>query len=95
MECEDRASHCGVTVSPAPDGAALRFSVTLETVLAGHENWVYGVHWQPALITGNHGDGRHVVTVPGSRRKTSGFCVLYVRGFSVGHLTSWLAQSPQ
>uniref|UniRef100_A0A8C1JKB5 Elongator complex protein 2 n=1 Tax=Cyprinus carpio TaxID=7962 RepID=A0A8C1JKB5_CYPCA len=23
------------------------FAVTLETVLAGHENWVYGVHWQP------------------------------------------------
>ncbi|XP_029369470.1 elongator complex protein 2 isoform X2 [Echeneis naucrates] len=25
------------------------FAVSLETVLAGHENWVYGVHWQPAL----------------------------------------------
>ncbi|KAM9738304.1 elongator complex protein 2 [Menidia menidia] len=23
------------------------FAVSLETVLAGHENWVYGVHWQP------------------------------------------------
>uniref|UniRef100_A0A672SDU5 Elongator complex protein 2 n=1 Tax=Sinocyclocheilus grahami TaxID=75366 RepID=A0A672SDU5_SINGR len=23
------------------------FAVTLETVLAGHENWVYGIHWQP------------------------------------------------
>ncbi|XP_037119720.1 elongator complex protein 2 isoform X2 [Syngnathus acus] len=27
------------------------FAVALETVLAGHENWVYGVHWQP------HGGG--------------------------------------
>eukprot|EP00064_Thunnus_orientalis_P007824 superscaffoldBa00000890_g7846 len=25
------------------------FAVSLETVLAGHENWVYGVHWQPAF----------------------------------------------
>ncbi|KAJ3609420.1 hypothetical protein NHX12_023941, partial [Muraenolepis orangiensis] len=23
------------------------FAVSLEAVLAGHENWVYGVHWQP------------------------------------------------
>ncbi|XP_077599517.1 elongator complex protein 2 [Stigmatopora nigra] len=28
------------------------FAVVLETVLAGHENWVYGVHWQPASYTG-------------------------------------------
>uniref|UniRef100_A0A6Q2Z2V3 Elongator complex protein 2 n=1 Tax=Esox lucius TaxID=8010 RepID=A0A6Q2Z2V3_ESOLU len=26
--------------------------VTLETVLAGHENWVYGVHWQLPVIKG-------------------------------------------
>uniref|UniRef100_A0A8C7ZUC9 Elongator complex protein 2 n=1 Tax=Oryzias sinensis TaxID=183150 RepID=A0A8C7ZUC9_9TELE len=25
------------------------FSVSLETVLAGHENWVCGVHWQPPV----------------------------------------------
>ncbi|XP_055075443.2 elongator complex protein 2 [Misgurnus anguillicaudatus] len=29
------------------------FAVTLETVLAGHENWVYGIHWQPPLIKGD------------------------------------------
>ncbi|XP_076864846.1 elongator complex protein 2 [Brachyhypopomus gauderio] len=23
------------------------YAVALETVLAGHENWVYGIHWQP------------------------------------------------
>lgn len=24
-----------------------QYNVTLESVLCGHENWVYGVHWQP------------------------------------------------
>uniref|UniRef100_A0A8C7GJH7 Elongator complex protein 2 n=1 Tax=Oncorhynchus kisutch TaxID=8019 RepID=A0A8C7GJH7_ONCKI len=28
------------------------FAVTLESVLAGHENKVYGVHWQPPVIKG-------------------------------------------
>nr|KAF6471231.1 elongator acetyltransferase complex subunit 2 [Molossus molossus] len=27
----------------------IAFSVTLETVLAGHENWVNAVHWQPSF----------------------------------------------
>ncbi|KAI8489685.1 Elongator subunit elp2 [Branchiostoma belcheri] len=26
------------------------YAVVLEAVLAGHENWVYGVHWQPAVF---------------------------------------------
>uniref|UniRef100_A0A3P8VKF9 Elongator complex protein 2 n=1 Tax=Cynoglossus semilaevis TaxID=244447 RepID=A0A3P8VKF9_CYNSE len=30
-----------------------KFAVTLETVLAGHENWVYGIHWQPPLHQGD------------------------------------------
>ncbi|XP_051825717.1 elongator complex protein 2 isoform X2 [Antechinus flavipes] len=29
------------------------YAVTLETVLAGHENWVNAVHWQPPYYTGN------------------------------------------
>ncbi|XP_056335527.1 elongator complex protein 2 [Danio aesculapii] len=29
------------------------FAVTLETVLAGHENWVYGIHWQPPSVKGD------------------------------------------
>ncbi|KAM3596864.1 uncharacterized protein V6R79_021827 [Siganus canaliculatus] len=33
-------------------GVSLEFAVSLETVLAGHENWVYGVHWQPPLYKG-------------------------------------------
>ncbi|XP_056154531.1 elongator complex protein 2 [Lampris incognitus] len=28
------------------------FAVSLETVLAGHENWVYAVHWQPPCYNG-------------------------------------------
>ncbi|KAM7373068.1 hypothetical protein PAMP_007950 [Pampus punctatissimus] len=33
-------------------GAYSAFAVCLETVLAGHENWVYGVHWQPPFYKG-------------------------------------------
>ncbi|XP_009579807.1 PREDICTED: elongator complex protein 2-like, partial [Fulmarus glacialis] len=25
------------------------YAITLESVLAGHENWVYAVHWQPSF----------------------------------------------
>uniref|UniRef100_A0A672SFT9 Elongator complex protein 2 n=1 Tax=Sinocyclocheilus grahami TaxID=75366 RepID=A0A672SFT9_SINGR len=35
------------------DGEAGEFAVTLETVLAGHENWVYGIHWQPPCVKGD------------------------------------------
>ncbi|CAF90374.1 unnamed protein product, partial [Tetraodon nigroviridis] len=31
---------------------AHEFAVSLETVLAGHENWVYGLHWQPPTYEG-------------------------------------------
>nr|KAF6471223.1 elongator acetyltransferase complex subunit 2 [Molossus molossus] len=34
---------------PNIDGIKIAFSVTLETVLAGHENWVNAVHWQPSF----------------------------------------------
>ena len=33
-------------------GIKLTFAVTLETVLAGHENWVNAVHWQPSFYKG-------------------------------------------
>ncbi|XP_074135329.1 elongator complex protein 2 isoform X2 [Sminthopsis crassicaudata] len=33
--------------------AEATYAVTLETVLAGHENWVNAVHWQPLCYTGN------------------------------------------
>jgi len=26
------------------------FAVTVESVLYGHEGWVYGLHWQPAFL---------------------------------------------
>ncbi|XP_030644791.1 elongator complex protein 2 [Chanos chanos] len=40
----------------ADKGEALQllfFAVSLETVLAGHENWVYGIHWQPPIMQGD------------------------------------------
>lgn len=33
-------------------GIKIAFAVTLETVLAGHENWVNAVHWQPSFYKG-------------------------------------------
>ncbi|XP_077165816.1 elongator complex protein 2 isoform X2 [Paroedura picta] len=35
-------------------GLDTSFAVTLDSVLAGHENWVSAVHWQPSFLT----DGR-------------------------------------
>lgn len=29
-------------------------SATLEGVLAGHEGWVYGLHWHPPITNGNY-----------------------------------------
>ncbi|XP_053253160.1 elongator complex protein 2 isoform X1 [Podarcis raffonei] len=31
------------------NGSDASFAVTLDSVLAGHENWVYAVHWQPSF----------------------------------------------
>ncbi|XP_067323656.1 elongator complex protein 2 [Anolis sagrei] len=36
------------------NGSEISFAVTLDSVLAGHENWVYAVHWQPSFVK----DGR-------------------------------------
>lgn len=33
-------------------GTKITFAVTLETVLAGHENWVNAIHWQPSFYKG-------------------------------------------
>ena len=35
-------------------GVDNEFSVVLESVLTGHEGWVYGVHWYPAIRKGEH-----------------------------------------
>ncbi|XP_053099846.1 elongator complex protein 2 isoform X2 [Hemicordylus capensis] len=35
-------------------GSDASFSVLLDSVLAGHENWVYAIHWQPSFFK----DGR-------------------------------------
>ncbi|XP_040840839.1 elongator complex protein 2 isoform X3 [Ochotona curzoniae] len=34
------------------ESVKMSFAVTLETVLAGHENWVNAVHWQPSFYKG-------------------------------------------
>ena len=37
-------------------GVKKEFSVVLESVLTGHEGWIYGVHWHPAVRRGtSHG----------------------------------------
>ena len=32
------------------------FAVSLESVLSGHENWIYSIRWQPPIVmeTSNH-----------------------------------------
>uniref|UniRef100_A0A4X2M3Z4 Elongator complex protein 2 n=1 Tax=Vombatus ursinus TaxID=29139 RepID=A0A4X2M3Z4_VOMUR len=35
------------------ESAEATYAVTLETVLAGHENWVNAVHWQPSFYSGD------------------------------------------
>lgn len=33
-----------------------KWTVTLEAVLSGHENWVYGVNWHLSTLNGNNLD---------------------------------------
>lgn len=34
------------------DGSACNYVVQLETVISGHDGWVYGVHWNPNVNQG-------------------------------------------
>ena len=34
------------------DDTVLYFAVSLESVLAGHEGWVYGIDWHPPVYSG-------------------------------------------
>ncbi|KFP64795.1 Elongator complex protein 2, partial [Cariama cristata] len=47
-ETEDDAIRLKENVFTVKD-ADTTYAVTLESVLAGHENWVYAVHWQPSF----------------------------------------------
>lgn len=47
-------------------GVRATVAVTLETVLAGHENWVNAVHWQPSFYKG--------------RRTTDSSCLITCNG---------------
>nr|BAE39766.1 unnamed protein product [Mus musculus] len=38
-----------LAILPGTNGVRTTVAVTLETVLAGHENWVNAVHWQPSF----------------------------------------------
>lgn len=55
-------------------------AVSLETVLAGHENWVYGIHWQPSFSKGIRTDVLQLAIIAIS--------------VSFGHLHSLLFVSP-
>lgn len=44
----------------------IKYFVTLETVLLGHDNWVYSIHWQPPIIE------------TGSNKPTQPLCLLSV-----------------
>lgn len=39
------------------------YAVSLETVLAGHENWVYGIHWQPSFSNGIRTDMLQLILI--------------------------------
>lgn len=39
------------------------YAVSLETVLAGHENWVYGIHWQPSFSKGVRTDVLQLIII--------------------------------
>ncbi|VVC32544.1 Hypothetical protein CINCED_3A022921 [Cinara cedri] len=35
------------------DGSACSYVIQLETVISGHDGWIYGVHWKPNFCSGN------------------------------------------
>lgn len=34
------------------DGTICSYVIQLETVISGHDGWIYGVHWKPSLYIG-------------------------------------------
>lgn len=34
------------------DGSIGSYMIQLETVITGHDGWIYGVHWRPKICTG-------------------------------------------
>lgn len=34
------------------DGSDCIYMIQLETVISGHDGWIYGVHWNPNYFTG-------------------------------------------
>nr|CAD7578291.1 unnamed protein product [Timema californicum] len=50
-------------------GETRHFAVSLESVLAGHEGWVYGVNWRPS-VTGDDGSRQPLSLLSSSLDKT-------------------------
>nr|CAD7458433.1 unnamed protein product [Timema tahoe] len=50
-------------------GGPRHFAVSLESVLAGHEGWVYGVNWHPS-VTGDDGNRQRLSLLSSSLDKT-------------------------
>ncbi|NWX04751.1 ELP2 protein, partial [Caloenas nicobarica] len=48
LETEDDSIRLKENVFTVKD-TVTTYAITLESVLAGHENWVYAVHWQPSF----------------------------------------------
>uniref|UniRef100_A0A8B9T7R2 Elongator complex protein 2 n=1 Tax=Anas platyrhynchos TaxID=8839 RepID=A0A8B9T7R2_ANAPL len=51
-ETEDYSIRLKENVFTVKVDTGTTYAVTLESVLAGHENWVYAVHWQPSFTKG-------------------------------------------
>ncbi|XP_072041091.1 elongator complex protein 2-like [Amphiura filiformis] len=56
--------------SLAYKGSDLSFAVSLESVMAGHEQWVYEVHWQPAIYSGSTSRHQEMCLLSASMDKT-------------------------
>ncbi|XP_071811428.1 elongator complex protein 2-like [Apostichopus japonicus] len=47
-----------------------KYVVTLESLLAGHEQWIYGVHWQPPIYSDNGDKHQPMCLLSASMDKT-------------------------
>jgi len=36
------------------DGSICSYEILLETVISGHDGWVYEVHWKPNIYSGHY-----------------------------------------
>lgn len=43
---------CGNTIFFLREDVSLNYSAVLETILSGHEGWVYSLSWHPKILQG-------------------------------------------